>query len=159
MIQAAGILHLCRRLNAPDTVLFVRRAAGGDFPGHWHFPGGRLEPNETPEDAAERETAEECGPTPHGMLIPWTHLTGQQIEYITFLAHVLAEFTVTLNDENTAWCWAPPDAPPLPIHPGCAEALNKLTGASDAALAALAAKIDAAVMASAALARANSAAA
>ncbi|GMV98745.1 MAG: hypothetical protein AMXMBFR83_30930 [Phycisphaerae bacterium] len=41
--------------------LVSRRAGGRIFAGLWEFPGGKMEPGETPEQAAVRETAEETG--------------------------------------------------------------------------------------------------
>jgi len=41
-------------------VLFVRQTRG-PFAGHWLFPGGALEPGETPLEGARRETREEAG--------------------------------------------------------------------------------------------------
>jgi 8-oxo-dGTP pyrophosphatase MutT (NUDIX family) len=132
MIHAAGLMLLCR---ATGRLLFVKRGAGSDFAGCWHAPGGRTEPGETPEQTAEREAREEAGANPHGNPVLWTHQVNddptdyeQPVSYTTFLADVNAEFVPTLNWENTAWAWAPANDPPLPLHPGCEEALRKLTG-------------------------------
>lgn len=43
-----------------DKVLLIQRARKPYF-GMWSLPGGRLEPGETPEQAAEREILEEVG--------------------------------------------------------------------------------------------------
>lgn len=43
-----------------DRVLLIQRATKPYF-GMWSLPGGRLEPGETPERAAEREIMEEVG--------------------------------------------------------------------------------------------------
>jgi mutator protein MutT len=43
-----------------DKVLLIKRATKPYF-GMWSLPGGRLEPGETPERAAEREIMEEVG--------------------------------------------------------------------------------------------------
>ncbi len=40
-------------------VLMATRPDGKEFSGLWEFPGGKLEPNETPEDALVREIKEE----------------------------------------------------------------------------------------------------
>ena len=42
-------------------VLLTRRLDGQHLAGMWEFPGGKLEPGESPEDAVVRECAEECG--------------------------------------------------------------------------------------------------
>lgn len=45
-----------------DEVLVQRRAANADhLPDIWEFPGGKVEPNETPAQAARREAREETG--------------------------------------------------------------------------------------------------
>ena len=45
-----------------DEVLIQKRARGADhLPDVWEFPGGKIEPKETPEQAAKREAREEVG--------------------------------------------------------------------------------------------------
>ncbi len=41
--------------------LVARRHDHVHLGGYWEFPGGKLEPGESPEQAAERELLEECG--------------------------------------------------------------------------------------------------
>lgn len=40
-------------------VLCAQRGGGGALDGMWEFPGGKIEPDETPREALEREIREE----------------------------------------------------------------------------------------------------
>src|SRR5699024_9644883 len=42
-----------------DKILCAQRAAGASLPHKWEFPGGKIEANESPEEALTREIAEE----------------------------------------------------------------------------------------------------
>jgi len=48
-------------VRADGRVLLAQRPAGKPYAGYWEFPGGKLEPGETPRRALERELAEELG--------------------------------------------------------------------------------------------------
>lgn len=49
--------------RADGKVLLAQRPSGKAFAGYWEFPGGKLEPGESPRDALTRELAEELGLT------------------------------------------------------------------------------------------------
>jgi 8-oxo-dGTP diphosphatase len=67
----------------PDgRVLLAQRPAGKSMAGLWEFPGGKVEPGETPEAALIRELHEELGiETWQSCLAP-----------LTFASHAYAEF-------------------------------------------------------------------
>ncbi len=46
-------------IDSEGRVLMQRRREGKEHGGLWEFPGGKLEPGETPEQATVREIAEE----------------------------------------------------------------------------------------------------
>jgi 8-oxo-dGTP diphosphatase len=48
-------------LRADGAVLLAQRPPGKAYAGYWEFPGGKLEPGETPEAALIRELEEELG--------------------------------------------------------------------------------------------------
>jgi 8-oxo-dGTP diphosphatase len=58
----------------PDgRVLIAERPAGKHLAGMWEFPGGKVQPGETPEAALVRELAEELGIDVHAScLAPFT---------------------------------------------------------------------------------------
>lgn len=55
---AVGIL-----IDACGRFLLTTRPSGKAYAGYWEFPGGKLEPNETVEQALRRELQEEIGVT------------------------------------------------------------------------------------------------
>lgn len=48
-------------IDAHGSVLMQRRHEGAVHGGLWEFPGGKVDPGESPEGAAVRELAEELG--------------------------------------------------------------------------------------------------
>jgi len=52
----AGVIR-----DALGRILLARRTAGSDLAGLWEFPGGKVEPGESPEAALTRELHEELG--------------------------------------------------------------------------------------------------
>ncbi|MGA0585904.1 8-oxo-dGTP diphosphatase MutT [Dyella sp. KRB-257] len=67
----AGVLR-----RHDGQVLITERPAGKHLAGLWEFPGGKLEPGETPLDGLRRELAEELGITV-GRAEPWLVLPWQ----------------------------------------------------------------------------------
>lgn len=72
-------------LVRPTRLLAARRIRPAHLAGRWEFPGGKVDPGETPEEAVHREIREELGvtvalgaevhaPHPGGWLITERHV-------------------------------------------------------------------------------------
>ncbi len=68
-----------------ERYLAVERPEGKDFAGYLEFPGGKVEPGESLEDALSRELWEELGIRPTG------------IDFRLEKSHAYPEFTVRLH--------------------------------------------------------------
>ncbi|TSE30237.1 CTP pyrophosphohydrolase [Tepidimonas thermarum] len=62
---AVGVL-----IDAAGRLLLTTRPPGKAYAGYWEFPGGKIEPGETLEQALRRELQEEIGVT-IGAAHPW----------------------------------------------------------------------------------------
>ena len=97
-------------------VLLTRRPGSMRFgPGLWVFPGGRLEPDESAQAAAVRETAEETGiAVDADVLVPmtrWVTPFGLPARYdARFFAAIVPPGTevTRASDEVAEWAWLRP---------------------------------------------------
>jgi 8-oxo-dGTP pyrophosphatase MutT (NUDIX family) len=134
MIRAAGILIV----DDAGQALFLKRSKLGDAAGQWCIPGGKLEGDEEPVDAAIRETLEEVGyraktsdltewtrRISSGAVTPPAHTAAPDVDFTTFLLKGVKQFVPKLDEEHVAYAWAPYGEPPEPLHPGCRVALAK----------------------------------
>ncbi len=93
--------------NPQKKILLLRRSATAEWmPLHYCFPGGHLEENEKPIDAAERETFEETDielKKSHMKLID-TQINNGYLNYI-YVAEI-NNSKVNLNFEHDEFIWA-----------------------------------------------------
>jgi len=101
---AAGVIR-----DAAGRVLLARRPEGGHLGGLWEFPGGKIEPGESAEQALRRELAEELGirPGPVRPLVALRHEYPDKIVRLRlFEVH---GFAGTVHGrEGQPLCWANP---------------------------------------------------
>ncbi|KAA2284934.1 Nudix family hydrolase [Arenimonas fontis] len=110
---AAAVLR-----DARGRVLLARRTAGRDLAGLWEFPGGKVEPGESPIQALERELAEELGIRVRGakplIAVPQRYPDKR----IVLDVYEVPAFAGTARGlEKQALAWAPPEklaAYPMP---------------------------------------------
>ncbi len=55
------LVAACALVDADGRVLIAERPQGKSLAGLWEFPGGKVEPGETPEETLIRELEEEIG--------------------------------------------------------------------------------------------------
>jgi len=55
------LVAACVLLDGEGRILIAKRPEGRSLAGLWEFPGGKVEPGESPEHALIRELAEELG--------------------------------------------------------------------------------------------------
>jgi 8-oxo-dGTP diphosphatase len=72
----------CALLDAEGRILLARRPEGKKMAGLWEFPGGKVNPGETPEAALIRELREELG----------IDVTAACLAPFTFASHAYADF-------------------------------------------------------------------
>ena len=55
------VIEVVAAIIQRDGAYFATQRGYGEFEGMWEFPGGKIEPGETPKDALKREIQEELG--------------------------------------------------------------------------------------------------
>lgn len=53
------IIKVVAAIIKKDNQIMIAQRLKGEFAGQWEFPGGKIEPNETPQEALKREIEEE----------------------------------------------------------------------------------------------------
>ena len=76
------LVAACALVDADGRVLLAKRPPGKPLAGLWEFPGGKMEPGETPEGALIRELKEELD----------IDVAAKCLAPLSFASHSYAEF-------------------------------------------------------------------
>ena len=97
-------------ITSDGLVMCAQRGPDGNLPGLWEFPGGKIEPGETKQDALTREITEElgCSIEVGREVTTTTHLYEFGEVTLTTYYCLLAAGTPTLT-EHVAIKWLTPD--------------------------------------------------
>lgn len=97
-VVAALIVH--------DGRIFATQRGYGDWKGYWEFPGGKVEPGETPEEALTREIREELATEirveRYVTTIEWDY-PAFHLSMRCYLCSVLSGSLTLLEHEAAAW--------------------------------------------------------
>lgn len=92
------VVAACALVDADGRVLIAQRPEGKKLAGLWEFPGGKVEPGETPEETLIRELDEELGiRTKVACLAPLTFASHAYDDF-----HLLMPLYVCRRYEGTA---------------------------------------------------------
>jgi len=81
-MPALLLVAACALIDVDRRVLIAQRPEGKSMAGLWEFPGGKIEPGETPEAALIRELEEELG----------IRIAGKCLAPLTFASHSYEAF-------------------------------------------------------------------
>lgn len=99
-------------------ILLTQRLPGKHLAGYWEFPGGKLEPGESPEAALTRELAEEIGVDARvGRLLDAVSHPYEKFTLLMLLYHVAFESEPQSLEVAAARWVAPAEIAELPLPP------------------------------------------
>ncbi|MCS6243884.1 MAG: (deoxy)nucleoside triphosphate pyrophosphohydrolase [Opitutus sp.] len=107
---ATPLAVVCALIERDGHVLMAQRPAHKHLGGKWEFPGGKIEPGESPEAALHRELDEELGCSVEIIcpLLPHTHAYASvTVHLMPFVTRLLPTSGEIRAREHAALRWVP----------------------------------------------------
>ena len=96
-------------IDKEGSVLILKRSpAVGTYSNHWCFPGGRIDPGETPESAAVRELKEETSLVAKEKNLVYFHSLNKGEKEICFFLTQKWSGSVEIDWESSDFLWVTP---------------------------------------------------
>lgn len=103
-------------VNPEGKVLLCKTPPWKDLPAYWDLPGGRIEDNQTAEEALRRELEEETGLTDVGAVtffsgfiskieIPVSDAQSVGLALMVYALKLTEDKSIKLSDEHTDYEW------------------------------------------------------
>lgn len=101
-------------IRCENRLLIAQKAKGSRFAGKWEFPGGKIDPGETPPQALQRELQEELGirKATIGDLFSetlYTHEAGQIRQFTYWVDVSCQEKDHVYSEEHQSLTWIRPE--------------------------------------------------
>lgn len=121
LVVTAGLIR------GPKGLLLAKRSKG-DYKGHWEFPGGKLEEDESPEECLKRELKEELGieVQVEGIVdAVWMPYDGFNLLLLLYRCRITGGEPSPILCEEVRW-FSPEELRGLPMPPADRELLRRL---------------------------------
>ncbi len=124
-----GVILVVAAVVVEDgRLLLARRREGDHLAGHWEFPGGKVDPGETPPAALVRELAEELGvraETGAPFLFSWWEYPEKRVLILFYRCRIAEGVPEPVECAEVGW-FGRPDLPGLLVPDADRAALEAL---------------------------------